>query len=79
MLIIGVNMSGFGNLMIIFATILLITGLYMYTGHKMGMFELRTAFKNLTIDEWKKIGKYTMIVSIFVYIIGIVGIVFNFE
>ena len=72
-------MSGFGILMIIFAISLLLTGLYMYTGHKLGIFEYKPAFKNLTMDEWKKIGKYTIIVSIFVFIFGIVGIVFNFE
>lgn len=72
-------MSGFGILMIIFASSLLLTGLYMYTGHKLGMFDCRPAFKNVTIEGWKKIGKYTIIVSIFVYIIGILGIVFNFE
>ena len=72
-------MSGFGILMLIFATAVLLVGLYMFTGHKLGIMELRAAFKNLTIDDWKRIGKYTMIVSIFIYIIGIIGIIFNFE
>ena len=65
--------------MIIFASALLLTGLYMFTGHKLGIFEYRPAFKNVTIDGWRKIGKYTIIVSIFVYVIGIIGIIFNFE
>ena len=72
-------MSGFGILMIIFATALLLTGLYMFSGHKLSIFEYRAAFKNLTIKEWKNIGKYVIYVSIFVYIIGIIGIIFNFE
>jgi len=72
-------MSGFGILMIIFATSLLLTGLYMFTGHKLSIFENRAAFKNLTIKEWKNIGKYVIYVSIFVYIIGIIDIIFNFE
>lgn len=72
-------MSGFGILMILFASALLLVGLYMYTGHKLGIFEYRVAFRNITIDDWKKIGKYTMIVSIFVYIIGVLGILFHFE
>ena len=54
-------MSGFGILMIIFASIVLLVGLYMYTGHKLGIFE------------------YRMIVSIFIFILGIIGIIFNFE
>ena len=72
-------MSGFGVLMLIFATMILLVGLYMFTGHKLDMLEWRCAFQNLTIDKWKEIGKYTMIVSVFVYILGIVGIIFHFE
>ena len=72
-------MSNFGILMLIFATMVLLTGLYMFTGHKLGLLELKAAFKNVNIDGWKKIGKYTMIVSIFIYIIGIVAIIFDFE
>ena len=70
-------MSGFGILMLIFGTCTLLTGLYMKTGHKLGIMTARPAFKNLTKDEWKNIGKWTMIVSIFIFIIGIIGIVFN--
>ena len=72
-------MSGFGILMLIFAAALFLTGLYMHRGHKLNTLKWKAAFKNLTIDEWKKIGKYTMIVSIFVAILGIIGIIFNFE
>ena len=72
-------MSGFGIFMIIFAVILFLTGLYMSTGHKLGILTLRPAFKNITIKDWKKIGKYTMIVSAFIFVIGIIGIIFNFE
>lgn len=72
-------MSGFGIFMLIFATMIFLTGLYMLTGHKIGLLEYRPAFKNITIDEWKKVGKYTIIVSIFVFILGIIGIIFNFE
>ena len=72
-------MSGFGILMLIFATCVLLVGLYMFTGHKLGIFDLRPAFKNLSIEGWKKVGKYTIIVSIFIYVLGIIGIIFNFE
>ena len=70
-------MSGFSILMFIFATCVLLMGIYMYTGHKVGILEFRPAFKNLTKDEWKKIGKWTMITSIFIFIIAILGIKFE--
>lgn len=72
-------MSYAGIFMIIFATCVLLTGLYMFTGHKLGIMTWRAAFKNLTIEEWKNIGKWTMISSIIIYIIGIVAIIFHFE
>ena len=70
-------MSGFGILMLIFATCVLLVGLYMFTGHKLEIMTYRAAFKNLTISEWKNIGKWTMISSILIYIIGILGIIFK--
>jgi hypothetical protein len=51
----------------------------MFTGHKLGLLEWRAAFKNVNIDGWKKIGKYTMFVSIFIYIIAVIAIIFKFE
>lgn len=71
-------MSGFGILMLIFGTVTLLVGLYMFTGHELGIMTYRAAFRNLKISDWIKIGKYTMIVSVFILILGIVGIVFNF-
>jgi len=72
-------MSGFGIFMLIFATCLLLVGLYMATGHKLGIMTYRPAFKNLNKNEWKNIGKWVIIVSIFIYVIGIIGIIFNFQ
>jgi small-conductance mechanosensitive channel len=51
----------------------------MYTGHKLNILTMRPAFKNLSIDDWKKVGKYTMFVSLFIYLLGILGIIFNFQ
>ena len=67
-------MNGFYILMFIFATCVLLTGLYMFTGHKLGIMDYRAAFKNLSIDQWKNIGKWTMISSLIIYVIGIIGI-----
>ena len=72
------ELSNFGILMAIFATCVLLVGLYMFSGHKIGLMTLRPAFKNLTKEQWKNIGKWTMITSIIIFVIAIVGFVFNF-
>ena len=64
--------------MIIFATALFLVGLYMFNGHELGIMTYRAAFRNLKKSDWIKIGKYTMIVSIFILVLGIIGIIFNF-
>ncbi len=67
-------MSGFSILMLIFATCVLLVGFYMYTGHKLELLTYRAAFRNLSISEWKNIGKWTMISSIVIYILSIIGL-----
>lgn len=67
-------MNGFSILMFIFATCVLLTGLYMFTGHKLGILDYRAAFKNLSIDQWKNIGKWTMISSSIIYLLAIIGL-----
>ena len=72
-------MNGFSVLMFIFGVCLLLTGLYMLTGHKLGVLTERPAFKNLTKEEWKHIGKWTMIVAIIPIILAILGLLFDFQ
>ncbi len=72
-------MNGFSILFFIFATCVLLMGIYMFTGHKVGMLEWRAAFKGLDKNGWINLGKWTMITSIFIYIIAILGWIFNFE
>ena len=69
----------FGVFMIIFSICLFLTGLYAYTGHKIGLFSFRVTFRNLTIDGWKNVGKWTMITSIVPFILAILGIIFDFK
>ncbi len=69
-------MSGFGILMLIFAVCVLLTGLYMFKGHKLGIMTGRPAFKNLSKAEWKKIGKWTMIASIPIFVLALTGFIF---
>ena len=71
-------MNGFSILFFIFATLVLVVGIYMYTGHKVELLTGSAAFQNLKKDEWKNIGKWTIIVSLFIYLIAILGILFNF-
>ena len=70
-------MSESGILFLIFGTCVLLVGLYMFTGHKLGIFTMRPAFKNLSKDDWKNIGKWTMISSSVIYLIAILGIIFD--
>ena len=72
-------MNGFSVLMFIFGFCVLLVGLYMYTGHKLYILTYRVAFRNLNKDEWKNIGKWTMVSSILIFIIAIIGLVFNFK
>ena len=72
-------MSNFSILMFIFATCVLLVGIYMFTGHKLGVIAWKAVFKGLDIEGWKKVGKYTMITSIFIYILAIIGWIFNFS
>ena len=72
-------MNGFSVLMFIFGFCVLLVGLYMYTGHKLDILTYRVAFRNLNKDEWKNIGKWTMVSSILIFIIAIIGLVFNFK
>lgn len=70
-------MSYFSILMFIFATLVLLFGLYIYKGHDVSKLFIRASFKNLTKEEWINIGKWTMISSIFIYLIAIIVYIFN--
>ena len=72
-------MSGFGILFIIFGVCVFLTGLYSFTGHEIWILTGRAAFQHLTKDQWKNIGKWTMIASIFIILIGVLGIIFNVQ
>ena len=70
-------MSYFGIFMLIFAVCVLLVGLYVFNGHKISLLEWRVAFRNLNKSEWKNIGKWTMISSIFIFLIAIIALVFD--
>lgn len=68
-----------GILFLIFAVCVLLVGLYMFTGHKLKIIAWKAAFKNLTIEKWKIVGKWTMISSIFIAIVGIILIILQVD
>ena len=68
-------MSGFSFLMFIFGICVLLVGLYMFTGHEFSLVSWRAPFKNLKEDEWKNIGKWTMLSSVFIFIIAIIVLI----
>ena len=70
-------MSGFGILFIIFGVCVFLTGLYAFTGHKIAILTERSNFKNIDINDWKNIGKWTMISSVFIYLIAIIVYILN--
>ena len=70
-------MRNFGILMLIFATGVLLIGLYMFKGHKIDLITWRAQYKHLSKNEWKNIGKWTIIVSIFIYIIALISIIMD--
>lgn len=70
-------MSNVGILFLIFGILVFLVGLYMFTGHKLGIMEGRAAFQNLTIDKWKNIGKYTLIVSGFILAFALIAFIFD--
>ena len=60
--------------MFIFGVAILLVGLYMFNGHKIEILTGRVAFKNLSKDEWKNIGKWTMITSVIPFTLVIIGL-----
>ncbi len=70
-------MNGFSILFIIFGFLVFLTGLYMFTGHKLEIMTMRAAYRNLNKSDWKNIGKWTMFASVFIFAIAILGFVFN--
>ena len=59
--------------MFIFAFIVFLCGLYLFTGHKSELLLWKVHdIKKFTIEETKNVGKWTIISSIIIFIIGIV-------
>lgn len=70
-------MYGFSILMFIFFLGVFISGLYLYTGHKSELLLWKSNVKKMSIDEVKNVGKWTMISSIFILLLSIIGLLFG--
>ncbi len=70
-------MSGFSILMFIFAGLTILAGLYIYTGHNSELLLWKGYNKNATKEDLQKTGKWTMIVGLFIMVLGIIGIFFE--
>jgi hypothetical protein len=70
-----------GIFILIFGFCVLLVGLYMYSGsgHPIKAITWRVPFKNLTKKEWKNIGKWTIISSIIIMILGIILIIMRLD
>ena len=67
-------MNGLTILMFIFAFLIFLAGLYIYTGHNSELLIWKGYKKNATKEELRNIGKWTMLTSILPIIVGIIGI-----
>lgn len=73
-------MYGFSILMIIFAILIFLAGLYLFTGHKSELLLWKVHdIKRFTIAETKNVGKWTMITSLIPLILSILGFIFKWE
>ena len=67
-------MYGLSILMLIFAILIFLCGLYLFTGHKNELLLWKVHdIKKFTIKETKNVGKWTMIASIIPFIIAVLG------
>ena len=68
-------MNGFSCLMFIFAGLIFIAGIYLYTGHKSELLLWKVHdIKKFTIEETKKVGFWTIIVGFIPLILAIIGL-----
>ena len=67
-------MNGFSCLMFIFAISVLLAGWYIFRGHDISLLLWRAPYQNLTKEQQKNLGKWTMITSIIPFLLAIMGL-----
>lgn len=68
-----------GMFLLIFELCVFLFGLYIFTGHDVSKLFWKATFRNLTKSEWKNIGKWTMISSLFISFIGILVMILKLD
>lgn len=67
-------MNGFSTLMLIFSILIIIAGLYIYTGHNSELLIWKGHNKNATKEDLELTGKWTMIVGLIPLALSIIGL-----
>lgn len=67
------ELNGFSILMFVFAFLVILAGIYIYTGHNSELLIWKGHKKNATKEELKVTGKWTIISGCIILIIGIIG------
>ena len=70
-------MDGLTVLMLVFSFLIMLAGLYLYTGHKSELLLWKTHnVKKMTKSEVQNVGKWTMISSVIPLIIALISWIF---
>lgn len=72
-------MNGFSTFMLIFSILIIIAGIYIYTGHNSEVLIWKGYNKNATKEELKNIGKWTIIAGLIPLILAILGIILDIQ
>lgn len=67
-------MNGFSTLMLIFSILIIIAGLYIYTGHNSELLIWKGHNKNATKEDLELTGKWTMIAGLIPLALSIIGL-----
>ena len=67
-------MNGFSTLMLIFSILIIIAGLYIYTGHNSELLIWKGHNKNATKKDLELTGKWTMIAGLIPLALSIIGL-----
>lgn len=73
-------MNGFSIIMFIFAGLIMIAGIVLYTGHKDQVLLWKVHdIEKFPMSKVKEVGKWTMISSLIPLLLAIIGLIFHFE
>lgn len=67
-------MIGFSVLMFVFGIMLIIAGLYIFTGHKDSVLLWKVYDKNISKEQLRVLGKWTMLSAILPMILAVIGL-----